>query len=163
MAWVNKRFSYGIACRGRARLTLVPVVGLLLLACHPVGNVAQPGEIALAYDHASQSELFFILENRSAQAIHVRGTKGISADVAPVDIAIICSGGKSQSYDDSGFPLVDSAGTLLPNIAVAAGEQVHLRIGGAYYNAAVAHRGGSCSVRPRLQDRTEIESKQFKP
>jgi hypothetical protein len=163
MGWVNKRLSCGIACRGRARLTWVPVVGSLLLACHPVGHVAQPGEIALTYDNASQSELFFILENRSAQAIHVRGTKNISADVAPVDIAIFCAGGKSQSYDDSGFPLVDSAGTPLPKIPIAAGEQVHLQIGGAYYNAAAAHRGGSCSVRLRLQDRTEIESKQFKP
>jgi hypothetical protein len=163
MAWVNKRFSYRMACRGRARLTLVPVVGLFLLACHPAENVAQPGEIALAYDHASQSELFFILENRSAQAIHLRGTQEISADVTPVDIAISCSGGKSQSYDDSGFPLVDSAGTPLPSIPIAAGEQVDLQIGGAYYNAAAAHRRGSCSVRLRLQDRTEIESKQFKP
>jgi hypothetical protein len=162
MAWVNKRLSYRMAWRGRARLTLVPVVGLFLLACHPVEHVAQPGEIALAYDHASQSELFFILENRSAQAIHVRGAKGISADVAPVDIAIMCSGGRSQSYDDSGFPLVDSAETPLPYLAVAAGEQVRVRIGGAYYNAAAAHRGGSCSVRLRLQDRTEIESEQFK-
>jgi Asp-tRNA(Asn)/Glu-tRNA(Gln) amidotransferase A subunit family amidase len=38
--------------------------------------------------------------------------------------------------------------------------------GEPFYNgneAAAAHRGGSCSVRLRLQDRTEIESKQFKP
>jgi hypothetical protein len=64
----------------------------MFCGCTPEGYIAPPGEIALRYDSKSDTQYFFVLDNRSAQAVEIDGTKRFWTVLTPSH-TFGCNGG----------------------------------------------------------------------
>jgi hypothetical protein len=135
------------------RVSRLAAIGFLAVACKPSEPLDPAGRISLTYDGLrndgmSVSDVFFILENRSARAIYFQATKAFWSSTAyPVYTATSCTDADpSKGRNDSSFPLVDFRGGPPPFIKVSPGDRLRLDVAD-YGNDIAQHRGGTCRLR----------------
>src|ERR1700730_18667579 len=127
-----------------------------LIVPHASGAITPPGQITFSYNGRSDSKYFFVLDNRSAQTIYLRGTKGFWTDLVPWHTTT-CQGGASALTEAENSTLGDSISRILPEqrLRVAIGKDASL----------MHHKGGHCSVQlySENQDHVSIKSIEFEP
>jgi hypothetical protein len=137
--------------------SLLAITVAVLPGCTPQGGPIDPqGKVTLSYSGSSDSKYFFVLDNRSEQAIYLRGTKGFWTDLVPWHTTT-CQGGASALTESENSILGDSISRILP-------EQ-RLRVAIGKDESLMRHIGGHCSVQlhSENQDHVSIESSEFEP
>jgi hypothetical protein len=120
-------------------LIIAVAMAAALIVPHASGPITPPGQITLSYSGGSDSSYFFVLDNRSAQAIYLRGTRGFWIGVIPSDTVMSCTGGISAKTEADNSPYRDLGG-----IKVSPEERLRLTVA---KNAVTArHKGGECYV-----------------
>jgi hypothetical protein len=140
------------------RICLLAMAVTLLAACRPSEPLGPPGQVTLIYSGESESELFFVLENRSAQEILLPASKSFLS-VKPYHSALGCLADDS-SYESSIWPGLDG-GERREIIRVPPDGQVRLSMDKGNF-ALPRYRRGPCDVRLLLENHTAIELKNFK-
>jgi len=135
---------------------IVVALAAALLVRHASRPITPPGQITFSYNGRSDSKYLFVLDNRSAQAIYLRGTKGFWTGFVPSHTTT-CQGGASALTESENSILGDSISRILP-------EQ-RLRVAIGKDESLMRHIGGHCSVQlhSENQDHVSIESNEFEP
>ena len=133
---------------------LLAMAVAVLLGCAPSGPIAPPGQITLSYKDKSDSRYFFVLDNHSAQAIYLRGTKGFWTGAVPSH-SLTCTGSASSETEAENYIQGDSIFSILPE------ERLRLSIdkGGSL----ARHKGGVCYVQLLSENHALIRSDEFEP
>jgi hypothetical protein len=74
----------------RQRACWLVAAAIFLVACQPTALTGPLGKITLRYDGATDSNLFFVLENRTDHEIHFRGTRRFWGHTKPALADIQC-------------------------------------------------------------------------
>jgi hypothetical protein len=137
-------------------LIIAVAVAAALIVSHAAGPITPPGQITFSYNGKSDSKYFFLLDNRSAQAIYLRGTKGFWTDLVPWHTTT-CQGGASALTESDNSILGDSISRISP------GQRLRVAIGKD--ELVMRHIGGHCSVQlhSENQDHVSIKSNEFEP
>ena|SRR5882757_8389596 len=146
-------------CLDSTRISWLATLGAILVSCATAEPVPT-GEITLSYGGGSKSRVTLILENASAQAIYLRGTKTLSLGTNPWDTAMECTSAKTKLWDQEPFGLPDGK---WQSIKVSPGERIRLSVYGFVPSFAVKHKGDLCILHLELQGHRVIDSKEFRP
>jgi hypothetical protein len=138
---------------------------LILAACVTVGackgpaRIGPPGAITLNYDSASNTNYFFVLENRSTQSIRLYASK-TGKGIMPWNTTLICTPANPASSEAINSPPLgysDKRDTInvLPESSIPLSIEKE--------DIALRFVGGHCHLELRLPDGEQIESKNFQP
>jgi hypothetical protein len=138
---------------------------LILAACATFGAckspvlIGPPGEITLNYESASNTNYFFVLENRSTQPIRLYVSK-TGKGIMPWSTTMVCTPANPASSEAINSPPLGYSDKR-DTINVFPESSVRLSI--EKEDIALRFVGGHCHLQLRLPDRETIESKNFQP
>ena len=142
-------------------LLFISVTAALLLSCGKSVPTGPPGYVTLRYSGTENSDMLYVLDNRTKGAISFRGSRSRSGNF-PLSASTTCEGGLSAESETENVSFGD--GLHRPSfeaIQVTPEETMQLTI--VQSSAASHHKGGICYLRLVLQDGSSIESNRFKP
>jgi hypothetical protein len=134
----------------------------VLSGCAPRGGNAPQGQIALRYDGKSDSQYFFLFENRSALPVYVEGWKRhFWTDVMPSH-TFGCNGG-----DKTGNAQVESwvSNNLFSDqvFQILPDARTRMAIERAEYTSQLPHRGERCRIELITKGKITFASDDFSP
>lgn len=136
------------------------VAVVVLVACQGPSLIGPPGEITLTYTGESDTNFFFVLENRSAQPINFLASKTFLKGVMPWNTTMVCTPQNHASVEGSNSPPL-GYGDKPDNIRVLPEGRLRLRIDKE--DTALRFKDGNCHLQLRLANSAFIESKAFQP
>jgi hypothetical protein len=127
-------------------------------ACTPAKPLGPAGQVNLVYSGESQTEFFFVLENRSPQELLVPVSKSFRS-VKPYGAAVGCLA-EDSSYESSIWPPLDG-GERQEVIKIPPEGQQRLNVDKGDF-AMPRYRHGRCDIRLPLKDHAAVELKNFR-
>jgi len=142
------------------RPCFLAVAVVVLVACKGPGLTGPPGEITLSYDGASDTDFFFMLENRSTQPTLFPATKTLGKGVMPWNTTMVCMPPNHTPLEGINSPPLGYSDRP-DRITVSPGGRLRLTI--EKEDIVLRFKGGQCHLQLRLPNGAAIESKDFQP
>jgi hypothetical protein len=147
-----------MSLRSARALSLLATFGLLA-ACKSASPIGPPGRITLNYIGRSDSEYFFVLENRTAQDVSLPVVKSLWSGAKPWGSGLGCLNSDS-SYESSIWPALDGS-ERRELVKVRSEERLSLKMDKD--DLGTSRHSGPCTLAIWLESHEEIRSQEFKP
>jgi hypothetical protein len=149
--------------RGAKAIVSFVAIGLLT-ACKPTAPTSLSDEVALIYASASESSVFFLLENHTSHEIYVPAKRWLWEDATPDDPTIVCITPPPNSSLSQVAPfLPPDISPTPPMVTVSPGSQLRLKIPWNRGEFTSKYKGNHCRLELQLLTGPRITSNQFEP